>query len=71
LYLYKMSAQRASLTPKQQKQVAAAPPADRAKLAQSFRAQTALLRMPRASAGKRGVMPDVTKYHFGQTPASS
>lgn len=66
-----MSAQRATLTPKQQKQVSAAPPADRAKLAQSFRAQTALLRMPRASAGKRGVMPDVTKYHFGQTPASS
>jgi len=66
-----MSAPRVVLTPKQQKQVAAAAPADRAKLAQSFRAQTALLRMPRASAGKRGVMPDVTKYHFGQTPASS
>lgn len=66
-----MSAPRVTLTPKQQKQVAAAAPADRAKLAQSFRAQTALLRMPRASAGKRGVMPDVTKYHFGQTPASS
>lgn len=64
-------ARRITLTPNQQKQVSSAPPSEKAKLAQAFRAQSALLRMPRASAGKRGVMPDVTKYHFGQTPASS
>jgi len=59
------------LTSNQAKQVAAAPQSQKAALAASYRNQTALQRMPRASAGKRGVMPDVTKYHFGQTPASS
>lgn len=59
------------LSPNQAKQVANAPQAQKAKLAAAYRSQTAIQRMPRASAGKRGVMPDVTKYHFGQTPASS
>lgn len=62
---------RVTLTPKQQQAVAAAPAADRQKLIRGFRAQSNIFRMPRASAGKRGEMPDVTRYHFGQTPASS